>query len=379
MKSAKVSVKLLIVLFLFFWSVGVSEAVPMSTAFTYQGRLMDSNEVADGVYDFEFKLFDSITEGDQLGEYIFIPSVEVSDGYFTVDLAFDNNEFNGEARWLEIGVRPEGEEVQPTVLSPRQELTPSPYALYAQTAGMDSDWMVSDSNVYLIGSGNVGIGTTVPSDKLQVWGETIRLYHPSNIWGYGTRFHFGDSTYAWIGEPNDDKMELHGSQGIFLTGGNVGVGKTNPFWKLDVEGEYGVRAFATSGGAGHFTTGSGNFSDCLYIQSWAGVGNMIECRRGSMITDAEFRVTGNGNVQADGTFSSPCADFAELVETDGEFEAGDVLVIGNEGKFSLSSEPGSTLVAGIYSTKPAFIGGSSINVEDNAGKIPMAVMGIVPC
>ncbi len=97
------------------------------------------------------------------------------------------------------------------------------------------------------------------------------------------------------------------------------------------------------------------------------------------MTDAEFRVTGNGNVQADGTYSSPCADFAELVETDGEYEAGDVLVIGSEGKFSLSSDPGSTLVAGIYSTKPAFIGGSSINTEDNAGKIPMAVMGIVPC
>ncbi|MHC4648462.1 MAG: hypothetical protein ACYTBJ_23635 [Planctomycetota bacterium] len=96
---------------------------------------------------------------------------------------------------------------------------------------------------------------------------------------------------------------------------------------------------------------------------------MIVCRRGSLFTDAEFRVTGDGNVQADGTFTSPCADFAELVEPDGKFEAGDVLVIGSSGKFSLSSEPGSTLVAGIYSTKPAFIGGSSIDTEDNAGKI----------
>ena len=239
MKTRRILAVLFAVMCLMFCGTK-AESVPMGTAFTYQGRLIDTDEAADGVYDFEFKLFDSITEGDQLGEYIFIPSVEVSDGYFTVDLAFDSNEFYGEARWLEIGVRPEGEEVQPTVLSPRQELTPSPYALYAKTSGMDSDWMVSGNDIYSIGSGNVGIGTEVPSDKLQVWGETMRLYHPSNMFGYGTRFHFGDSSYVWIGEPNDDVMELHGSSGILLSGGNVGIGNTSPFWKLDVEGGNGI-------------------------------------------------------------------------------------------------------------------------------------------
>jgi hypothetical protein len=37
----------------------VSEAAPVGTAFTYQGRLMDANSAADGLYDFAFKLYDA--------------------------------------------------------------------------------------------------------------------------------------------------------------------------------------------------------------------------------------------------------------------------------------------------------------------------------
>ena len=50
--------KILITLFavvLCFGPVGLAE--PVGTAFTYQGRLIDSNNAADGLYDFQFKLF----------------------------------------------------------------------------------------------------------------------------------------------------------------------------------------------------------------------------------------------------------------------------------------------------------------------------------
>jgi hypothetical protein len=42
--------------------------------------------------------------------------------------------FDGNARWLEIGVRTNGAGVFST-LSPRQPITPTPYALYAPSAG----------------------------------------------------------------------------------------------------------------------------------------------------------------------------------------------------------------------------------------------------
>jgi hypothetical protein len=145
----------------------------MGTAFTYQGRLMDGNTPADGLYDLQFKLYNHPTGGTQQDGTIDINSLDIIDGYFTVELDF-GVVFDGGARWLEIGVRPGASPVHEryTILSPRQELAPTPYALYAKTAGGDNDWMVSGNDMYSIPSGNVGIGMAYPSQKLEVAGTT---------------------------------------------------------------------------------------------------------------------------------------------------------------------------------------------------------------
>ncbi len=87
---------------------GVSWAVPMGTAFTYQGRLSDANSPAEGEYDFEFKLYDQQGGSNQFGNTVIKDEVDVIDGYFMVLLDFvnDANVFDGDARWLEIAVRP---------------------------------------------------------------------------------------------------------------------------------------------------------------------------------------------------------------------------------------------------------------------------------
>ena len=152
------------VLCLIVFPVEVAVAVPIGTAFTYQGRLIDANEPADGLYDFQFRLFDdaNTVTGNQVGGDVNKPDVDVIDGYFTIGLDFgsDPNMFNGDARWLEIDVRI-GDSNDPnaySTLMPRQELTPTPYAL--QTRG-----------IFVDDSGNVGIGTTSPGAKLEVKGR----------------------------------------------------------------------------------------------------------------------------------------------------------------------------------------------------------------
>jgi formylglycine-generating enzyme required for sulfatase activity len=61
-------------------------------------------------------------------------AVAVSNGFFTVTLDFGAGVFTGEARWLAIAVKTNGA-ASFTALVPRQPLTPSPYALYAPSAG----------------------------------------------------------------------------------------------------------------------------------------------------------------------------------------------------------------------------------------------------
>ena len=126
------------VLILGFWLclAGSAKAAPMGTAFTYQGRLVDANSPADGFYDFYFWLYDDPnTLGNPVASIIVIEDLKVADGYFIAELDFgpDLNIFNGDARWLEIGVRAgNSNDVNDFVtLSPRQEVKPTPYALYA--------------------------------------------------------------------------------------------------------------------------------------------------------------------------------------------------------------------------------------------------------
>ena len=62
----------------------------------------------------------------------------VSNGLFTVLLDFGDGPFTGDVRFLEVGVRPGDSVERHTVLSPRQELTPTPYAMTAlETVGVD--------------------------------------------------------------------------------------------------------------------------------------------------------------------------------------------------------------------------------------------------
>lgn len=144
--------------------------------------------------------------------------------------------------------------------------------------------------------------------------------------------------------------------------------------------------------------------DLLQIRSGEGSNDdmqFIECDRFTgFMYDIEFRVDGDGDVYADGSFTGP-ADFSEMVAvSSGAFsvEPGDVMVIDPSGDREIvqSSEPRSALVAGIYSTEPGFLGSErewdkpaqdaeevgTYSMKDMAAEfdeVPLAVVGIVPC
>lgn len=103
----------------------------LGTAFTYQGRLTDAGAPATGIYDLQFQLFDAATAGVQVGSTVTAAAKTVTAGVFTVSLDFGTGAFAGNARWLEVGVRPGGSSGAYTILTPRQPLTAAPHAQYA--------------------------------------------------------------------------------------------------------------------------------------------------------------------------------------------------------------------------------------------------------
>ena len=198
---------------------------PLDTAFSYQGRLDDGGSPASGSYEFEFKLFDAATAGNQVGSMV-NQTVDVTNGLFLLDLDFGSDAFNGQNRYLEVGVRPAGSSDPYSIFAERQKLTATPYALYASRApwsgllgiptefadGLDDDtlaglnclngqvakwdgvaWLCADDlaepggphthhtlaaadgdpleAVFVDEAGKVGIGTTTPSHNLEVIGN----------------------------------------------------------------------------------------------------------------------------------------------------------------------------------------------------------------
>ena len=108
-------------------------AAPLGTSFTYQGRLTDAGNPANGAFDLRFTIYDWATNGTALAGPITNSPTSVSNGLFTITLDFGPSAFDGTAHWLEIAVRPGGSAGGFTPLNPRQPLTPTPYALYALT------------------------------------------------------------------------------------------------------------------------------------------------------------------------------------------------------------------------------------------------------
>ncbi len=120
--------KVLLLLFLALFACSARESCAQTTEFTYQGSLKDSGTTATGNFDFEFKLFDLVSGGNQQGSTIQRLNVAVANGIFTVSLDFGAGTLPGADRFLDIAVRTTGGGAF-TALSPRQKVNSAPYSV----------------------------------------------------------------------------------------------------------------------------------------------------------------------------------------------------------------------------------------------------------
>jgi hypothetical protein len=107
-------------------------AAPLGTAFTYQGQLKLNGQPVTGTCDIQFSLYDAASGGSQVGSTQSQSGVAVSNGLFTTLLDFGAGAFTGAAVYLQVAAScPSGSSA---VTFPRQPVTPSPYAIFAEGA-----------------------------------------------------------------------------------------------------------------------------------------------------------------------------------------------------------------------------------------------------
>ena len=250
MKTTRFLVILILALGMMLSWAKVSDAAPMGTAFTYQGRLMDANDTAQGVYDIMFHLYDSPEGPNEIG-VTDLQDVEIVDGYFTVELGFDVELFSGGWRWLEISVRP-GDSNDPDgyiPLNPRQQITPTPYAFYARRAGIEVPFSLTGSTdvEWIIGATNNGTGPALGGISTAGYGVRGQSTSGYGILGTNTGGNYGylgGSDYGVYGFSSNGTGYAGYFSGKGYFSGNVGIGTTSPAEMLHIHkssGSLGLR------------------------------------------------------------------------------------------------------------------------------------------
>jgi len=233
-----------------------SQIHAQGTAFSYQGRLNLEGKPANGVYNMTFAIFTTNVTGTALAGPTAVQTIVVSNGLFMANVDPGPGVFSGPDRWLEISVRTNS--INPldpfATLAPRQQITASPYAIFAGRAaradalngllpaaqlsgtiapaniapGTVTSGMLAPGAVSMLGAPNgsltnavqvdnnglVGIGTSTPAAGLQITsGAPVTtlsvLYEVANGQQGWTNINYALSSAA-----NGDLLAVGGNTGV---------------------------------------------------------------------------------------------------------------------------------------------------------------------
>ncbi|UCB52290.1 MAG: hypothetical protein JSV10_09945 [Candidatus Zixiibacteriota bacterium] len=258
------------------------------------------------------------------------------------------------------------------------------------TYGTDSDQGVNPTLMYLDDSGNVGIGTTSPAEKLDVRGN-MSVYDISSM-------------------QNQFDITNASGHGITINNDNVGIGTTNPQSRLSVggdgvsdaaiygEGAIGIRGYGSVCGVygqsptqaivgTHPATGNsgvlgdenfGVYADC---HTTGGAGIRARAYGDCYSADLWGRVLIRNNSGTTVMELGEGLDYAEGfdVSNDKKIDPGSVLIIDpdNPGKLAISDQPYDKKVAGIVAGANGQ--GSGVRLGADQFDFDVALAGRVYC
>jgi len=234
------------------------------------------------------------------------------------------------------------------------------------------------------GRGVLGESLSTTGQNMGVYGVAVNSPDGTGVWGEATST-TGDAAGVFGRSQSSTGTGVFG-EAVATSGDAAGVaGISRAAGGTGVMGEVTATTGENYGVSGRVFNSTNTASTAgMFINT--GAGSILLGRTSTAGGAANvFRVATNGQVFGS-AFNTSGADFAESVavrEDKTEYVPGDVIAIDATGvrRFTKVAQPYSTLVAGIYSTKPGILA-SPHHPEDpriQDQEIPLAVVGIVPC
>lgn len=292
-------------------ALAAAPAHAIGTNFTYQGQLTNAGAPLSGTVDIQFSVWNAVTGGVQQGATITRTNVSVTNGLVTQDLDFGAGIFNaGADRWVQIAVRNPAGSGSYVTLTPRQPVTPAPYAQYAANAPGSGLWQSAGAGTITntaAGSTFVGINRTSRISGAESFGIGYSgsgyggMYISSDttaglpFYGYSTAG--GNTCWTYMdGATGRWNVYNAGDRLSVTTTGRVGINDTTPAARLSVAGTdlVGINVNSTAANA---ITASTNAAFSYGVQGTgtsAGVYGISSASNGAGVLGVDDTTGGTG-------------------------------------------------------------------------------------